>query len=172
MNTRDMKSIQLSIFFLLVWFIPLDSISQNKAGRVNINVTAEVQSAIELVTISDIQLGSVQPGQFEVFVQPSRDPGAGSMIARGRPNAEIRITYDEKQVLRRAGGKEILTFYYQVVGHDEDNQFAAELVDGYSRHMAFNANGEFFLWIGGYTSIENAVRGQYEGEFTIEVEYI
>ena len=151
-------------------FFPDRAAAQERSSNVSVN--AHVQSTIELITINDIRFGSVQPGQHEVIIEPNRDSNAGSMIARGKPNAEISIHYVEEHILIREEGSEALTFYYQVAGHHENNQSAAEILDGYNRDMTFNADGEFFFWIGGRVNIQNAVQGQYVGEFTIEIEYI
>ncbi|MEX0778278.1 MAG: hypothetical protein WD037_00990 [Balneolales bacterium] len=153
--------------------IPVNSLAQdNNESSVSVSVSANVQSSIEVMTLSDITFGSVQPSQFEVVVEPNRDQNAGSMVARGRPNAEISISYTAEHILTQTEGNATLTFYYQVAGNDEDNQPAAEIIEGFSRDMKFNEDGEFYLWVGGRVNIQNAVHGGYEGDFTIEIEYI
>lgn len=168
------KSIRLIILtsVILGCHLSVKSYGQNSVSSITISISATVQSSIELITLSDINIGSVQPSQFEIYVEPNRDAGAGSMIARGLPESGISISYVEEHILTHAESNETLTFYYQVAGNSEDNQTAAEILDGFSRDLNFNAEGEFFLWVGGRVNIQNAVHGQYEGEFTIEIEYI
>ncbi|MEX0684930.1 MAG: hypothetical protein WD267_04895 [Balneolales bacterium] len=161
-----------SIFLLLIGICLYPVLFYGQDQSTSVSVNANVQSTIELITINDIRLGSIQPGQVEVVIEPNRDSNSGSMIARGRPNAEISIHYIEEHILTRAEGNETLTFYYQVAGHTEDNQVASEVLDGFSRDMKFNEDGEYFLWVGGRVNIENAVYGAYDGEFTIEIEYL
>ncbi|MEX1137114.1 MAG: hypothetical protein WEB89_09450 [Balneolales bacterium] len=171
MYTRTSK-VLLILLFLVVYFVPIRSSGQDGNANVSVSVSANVQSTIELITLSDISFGSVQPSQFELLVSANRDQNAGSMVATGRPNAEIRVNYTEEHILTRAGGNETLTFYYEVAGNDEDDQVAGEILDDLNRDMTFNSDGEFFLWIGGRVNIQDAVHGAYEGEFTIEIDYL
>src|SRR5690606_16150674 len=134
--------------------------------------TATVVDAIEMSTLNNINLGSATIGMAEIFVNPQSDDNSGKLLITGRPNAAIRITYVEQRELTRVGGPESLTFRYFLSGNADDNQFTSELLDVSRTNMSLGSDGRFYIWIGGLVNIQNAVFGQYEGEFSVEIEYI
>jgi hypothetical protein len=38
--------------------------------------------------------------------------------------------------------------------------------------VQFNEKGEYYLWLGGKVDLSKARPGSYDGEFTIQIEYI
>lgn len=141
-------------------------------ANVSINATATVVDAIEMSTLNNINLGSASLGATEIFVNPQSDETAGKLLITGRPNAAIRITYVQQRELTRIGGSESLTFRYFLSGNTEDNQFTSETLDLSRTNKTLGSDGRFYIWIGGLVNIYNAVFGQYEGEFSVEIEYI
>lgn len=160
----------ISVFSLL----PLHLIAQNgnNSHSVNIEVNARVIESINMTTIRDMRFGNVQPGQKEVTISPVNDPTAGKMVASGIPEAQIRVSFLREWELTNDRGGESLTFFYTVAGNTTDDQSTAELLQTDNRDLYFNSDGEFYFWIGGHVDISNASPGNYEGEFTIEIEYI
>lgn len=163
---------------LVLVILPIGGLAQNNPGNngisasVSINATATVVESIELATLSNINLGSVTVGALDIFVNPQNDAGAGKLLVTGRPEAMIRITYIPQRELTRAGGSETLLFQYSLSGNQDDNQPNSELIDPSRTDFRLGADGRFFIWIGGRVDIQNAVFGQYEGEFAIEIDYI
>jgi hypothetical protein len=139
---------------------------------VTINVQANVLQSIELITVSNIRLRDFPPGANEVYISPVENPYAGHMVAVGNPNAEIRIEYLPSRELTQVNGNGLLSFQYEIAGSAIDNQITSEILLNDNRNFRFNAQGRFYLWIGGRVDISNAKPGSYEGEFTIEIEYI
>lgn len=138
----------------------------------SISVNTNVLQSIDMVTLRNMTFGKIQPGQREVFISPVLDEKAGKMKASGIPGAPIRVSYLEEWQLTRSQGPGTLTFYYEVSGNKEDNQSASEILETDNRDLSFNSEGEFYFWIGGRVNIQNASPGNYEGEFTIEIEYL
>lgn len=97
---------------------------------------------------------------------------AGKMIAIGSPNSEIRISFLEQRELTQANGTSTLQFNYEVAGSDQDDQSTAEVLDRENRDFEFNEEGRFYIWIGGNVDISTAEPGSYQGEFTLDIEYI
>lgn len=158
--------------------LPASSYAQEEgkvASSVSITASARVIGDIELITISDMGLLEaimLQEGN-EILINPVFDPEAGIMKARGTPNAPIRVSYLSEREVTRMEGPGNLMFYYLVSGYAGDNQRASELLDPViERELRFNKDGEFFFWIGGRVSLDNALPGTYQGAFTIEIEYI
>lgn len=166
------KLIQYSILTVLLFFISgLEiSFSQSPQG-ISITVSATVPRTIELTTIQPIDF-SDQVELGNVVIDPIETPNAGRMIARGNPNAEIQINYIRTRELRNVETNNILIMNYNISGNSIDEQETSEYLGQDSRDLRFNENGEFYLWIGASVDLSTAEPGNYEGEFSIEVEYI
>lgn len=145
---------------------------QSESDQIQIRVTARVVKTMEMITVRDMQFGQVQPGQEEIYIDPLNDTETGKMIATGTPDAQIRISFLPQRQLNRDNGSGTLMFYYEVAGNDEDDQASAELLQPDNRNLTLNSEGRYYLWIGGRVDVRNALPGNYNGEFTIEVEYI
>ncbi len=163
---------------ILLGLIPIRVFGQTNgtsngiSASVSINATATVVESIEIATLSNINLGSVTVGALDIFVNPQNDEGAGKLLITGRPEAMIRVTYIPQRELTRAGGAETLLFQYSLSGNEDDNQPNSQLIDPSRTDFMIGTDGRFFIWIGGRVDIQNAVFGQYEGEFAIEIDYI
>lgn len=171
-NIFHKKSILLLLF---IGFIPFHSIAQNgesKSSSVSINVNARVIESINMTTIRDMRFGKVQPGQEEIDISPLNNSNAGKMVATGRAEARISVSFIREWQLTNDRGGTPLTFFYRVSGNTVDEQSTAELLETDNRNLQFNSEGEFYFWIGGHVDITNASPGNYEGQFTIEIEYI
>ncbi|MEL7834048.1 hypothetical protein [Fodinibius sp. Rm-B-1B1-1] len=161
----------------LLWlflFLPSLALSQNNNSNseVSINVSAQVISSIEMITIQSMNLSQAENDNDRITIDPQNSSNAGKMIAIGTPNSDIRISYLEQRELTRRQGSETLIFNYQIAGNTEDDQSTAELLNRENRDFEFNEQGQFYLWIGGNVDISTATPGNYEGEFTVDIEYI
>lgn len=137
-----------------------------------VRVNAEVIQSIELITVNSMQFGEVQPGQRELIISPINDTEAGFMIAQGTPEAEFRLNYLPAREIAQISGNNYLTFNYEISGSTENEQTTSELIEIDSRNLQFNSEGRYYIWIGGHIILENAAPGNYEGDFTIEIDYI
>ena len=137
-----------------------------------VSVSANVMQSIELITVNSMQFGNAQPGQREIYVNPVNSLNAGFMIAVGTPDAEFRLNYLPERELTQIDGDATLTFTYEISGNSEENQSTSELLELDNRNIRFNSEGRYYLWVGGRVNLENAAPGNYEGDFTIEIDYI
>lgn len=144
----------------------------NNNTKININVSAQVISTIEMITIQSMNLTKAKEINNVITIDPLNSSSAGKMIVVGNPGSDIRISYLEQHELTRKQGSETLQFNYRVAGNTEDDQSTAELLDHENRDFEFNEQGRFYLWIGGSVDISAASPGNYEGEFTVDIEYI
>ncbi|MEX0723635.1 MAG: hypothetical protein WD357_09485 [Gracilimonas sp.] len=165
-----MKSPILTI--LLIAFSSSLITAQNADITATVNVSAEVQQSIDIVTVSTMQFGNMQPGQREIYVNPINSANAGYMIAFGTPEAEFRLNYLPERELNQIDGDGTLTFTYEISGNSEEEQTTSELLELDNRNIRFNSEGLFYIWVGGRINLENASPGNYEGDFTIEIDYI
>ncbi len=173
-----MKRNTVLIFFLagysfLLLFQSGIAYGQNgeSGNDININVSAEVISSVEMITIQSMNLSNAETEDDRIAIDPQNSANAGKMIAIGTPNSDIRVSYLEQRELTHRQGSETLQFNYQVAGSTEDDQSTAELLDRENRDFEFNEEGRFYLWIGGDVDISTANPGNYEGEFTVDIEY-
>lgn len=147
--------------------------AQAQENAVSISVTAEVSATgINMITLQTLQPALAEAVNNIITIIPTESARAGKMLAEGDPGSGIRIQFLPTRVLTREDGPETLTFTYYVAGNSVDDQETAELLDDENRNFTFNENGEFYFWIGGQVDVSTAVPGRYQGEFTIEVEYI
>lgn len=161
---------------MLVWVVlPASSVlaqNGNNGHFINITVSAQIQSTVEIETRNNINLGRVSPGQEVVIVNPREDPGAGLLRVSGSPGMLFRVSFQESRELVRVGGGRTLMFTYEVSGAQTDNQLLSEPVTRENRDLRMSDDGEFFFWVGGTLDLQGDIFGQYEGEFTIEVDFI
>ncbi|HBX64927.1 MAG TPA: hypothetical protein DEG32_01730, partial [Balneolaceae bacterium] len=86
--------------------------------------------------------------------------------------AEFRLNYLPELELTQIQGQGTLNFTYEISGNSEENQSTSELLELDNRNIRFNNEGRYYIWVGGRVNIENAPPGNYEGDFTIEIDYI
>ena len=142
------------------------------SDQVTINVSATVNGSIELITIQTMDFQQVDRQNNIVEVDPIQSERAGKLVARGAPGTEFRLNYLPEREITNTTGVGLLMFYYNVAGNGIDEQETSELLGQEAREMRFNSDGEFYIWVGGRVDLNDAEPGSYEGEFTIEIEYI
>ncbi len=174
-GTASMRLVAMAALLLLLPFAGMTQEQNERGASISITASATVMpSNIELITISDMGILDAQLLQNgdTIYINPVMDPEAGIMRAHGQPNSEIRVSYlPEEQVTRREGPGS-LVFVYEVSGFPGDSQRESELLDQLERELRFNEEGVFYFYIGGYVDLSDALPGNYDGEFTIEIEYI
>ena len=163
-----------SFLFISIFVFTANSYAQQNYTEVNaqIDITASVIQSIELITVNSMNFGNAQPGQVELFINPANDVNAGYMIAIGTPGAEFRLDYVEQIRLTQVDGPGFLTFTYELSANDLEEQSTSEIIEFENRNFRFNNEGRYYIWLGGRVNLENALPGNYEGDFTIEIDYI
>lgn len=162
------------VLFLFIGLFPLLLFAQQSGSNIttDIQVSATVIQSIELITVNAIRPGKLQPGQKEIDISPLYDASAGYMIALGTPGADFRLSFERERELYRTDGDGLIHFIYQVSGNDEENQAGSSLFLTENQNLKFNDDGRYYLWIGGNINLENAMPGNYHGDFTLEIDYI
>lgn len=155
----------------IVSLLPIIGAAQDQQN-VTINVSATVAGTVEMITINTVDFDEIEQEGSEVRVDPIFGERAGKMIARGTPNAEFRVDYIRERELINQNGDGVIFFSYEVAGNDIDDQETSELLDQDIRDLQFNDDGEFYFWVGGSVDLSDINPGNYQGEFTIEIEYI
>tara|TARA_R110000868_G_scaffold304437_10_gene565153 strand:- start:27245 stop:27745 length:501 start_codon:yes stop_codon:yes gene_type:complete len=166
-----MKRFAAILLFLFTHsFIANAQINENIDA--NIIITANVIQSIELITVNSISFGNAQPGQSTIYINPLSDINAGYMIAVGTPDVEFRLDYEPVKTLSRIDGPGSLSFQYEISANDIEDQSSSEVMDLENRSVRFNTEGRYYFWVGGRVNLTNAQPGNYEGDFTIEIDYI
>ena len=167
MNRRIIK------FFIFFLFIHNLVIAQEREETsVTVNISAEVVNSIDLITVRSIQFERGAERQTNISINPVNDNRAGKMIAQGTPGASFRITFLRQRDLININNGEVLFFRYLLSGKSVDDQGTSELLEDDNRSFRFNDSGVYYIWIGGEADLQNATPGSYQGEFTLEIEYI
>ncbi|MBO6537216.1 MAG: hypothetical protein JJ966_13420 [Balneolaceae bacterium] len=161
-------------FFTFIFLFIFSALVQAQDNNVtaNINIEANVIQSIELITVNSMTFGNTQPGQEVIYVNPITDLNAGYMIAYGTPGAEFRLDYELNRQLTRIEGEGFLNFRYELSANSIEDQTSSELIEYENRNLRFNSEGIYYIWVGGEVNLENARPGNYEGDFTIEIDYI
>ncbi|MEX1213063.1 MAG: hypothetical protein WEA36_09475 [Balneolaceae bacterium] len=141
--------------------------------ELTMNISAEVQSTtIELITLQAMDFRGMRAQQLQLVVDPVTSERAGKMVALGDPLSSFRISFLQTREFTNLDGTGVIQTYYRVSGYSVDEQENAEEIEVESRELIFNEEGEFYFWVGGQVNLERATPGSYEGEFTLEIEYL
>ena len=161
-----------ALFFTLFFITFLKTFAQENSGQqVSISVSAEIISSIDLITVRPIDFNNSSRNDGQITINPVVSGRAGKMIAQGTPGASFRITFLRQRDLVNVDGNNVLFFRYMVSGNTEDDQSTSELLEDDNRALQFNEDGQYFIWVGGDVNLQSAPPGNYEGEFTLELEY-
>ena len=163
------------MLLFMVHPILLAAQNQNNGTSISISASATVVGGdIDISTITDMGIIDAQRTQegSVLYINPVFDTQAGIMRASGNPGAQIRVSYLSEMVIERREGEGTITFNYEISGFESNNQRESELLDQIERELRFNEDGEFYFFIGGTVDLSNALPGNYDGEFTMEIEYM
>jgi len=142
-------------------------------STIEIAISAEVQStSIQLITMQGMDFTDVQQDQRQLRVDPVSSQRAGKMVAIGDPDSSFRISFLRNREFTNIDGAGTIQIEYLVSGFEQDEQDNSDLIEMESRELIFSNEGEFYFWVGGNVNLEQATPGTYEGEFTLEIEYL
>jgi len=168
-----MKQLVYRILFIIST-LPLITLAQDeqelRSAMVHVNVSATVIESIEMLTLSDFNIGPVQPSQREIVIDPGQDAGAALLMFSGSPEREIRLTYTPQVQLTKPDAPS-LTAYYSLQGYTENEQGSSVPLEENPATVSLSDEGEYYVWIGVRLNIEQATSGAYDGDCAIEVEY-
>ena len=144
---------------------------QDIGSSVSVNVTAHVMEFIEMITLADIDVGTVIPSEDMLRLNPQADQGAGIIMVQGRSNSSIQINYSAQVEMMNLSTNRPLTVHYSVSGNVENQQSASTLFTSNPETVTLNSKGEYYLYIGCAFSLLDLTPGTYDGDFVLEVEY-
>jgi hypothetical protein len=156
----------LSCIFLVA------SLQGQNSYSIKAAATVVETAGIELITLKDITIDEASAQNGILQISPLSDDKAGKMLVKGKSNSSIRLSYMNQLALQNTTGQGSIVFKYVVSGNKSDNQQASQPLDQIERIVQFNEKGEYYLWLGGEVNLSNAKPGSYDGEFTIQIEYI
>ena len=159
---------------LLFLFLILRMQGQNQSSTFSITASATVveSDGIELITLKDITVDEASAQNGTLDIPPLTSDKAGKMLVKGKANSSIRLSYVNQLALINTTGDGTIVFNYVVNGNKTDNQAASQPLDQIERIVQFSEGGQYYLWLGGTVDLNNATPGSYDGEFTIQIEYI
>lgn len=160
----------IASFLLLISALTLHA--QKTSVTIKAQATVIDKAEIELVTIKYLDIDAGMAVNGIINVSAKRDGQAGVMMVKGRPGASFRISFTPIVEIQNSAGRGSLSLKYEMYGYTSDNQGASEPIDAAARALKINTEGQYFFWLGGLIDISKARPGKYEGEFTLEIEYI
>lgn len=165
-----MRSFTLIFFILVPCFLQAQAL---QSESLNINVSAEIVSTIELIIVNSINFTDVEAVEGNLTVNPIDNISAGFFIAKGNPGSEFKIDYIPVYEINRTGGPGTLTIEYKISVNPIEEQRSSTLIDfNEGTTFRFNSEGKYYIWVGGTTNIENTPPGKYDVNFTLELDYI
>lgn len=160
-----------TIFLLLAFGLSFGQNSTTDQTNVSVSISATVMDQIQMITLSDIDVGTVIPSEGILRLDPRQDQGAGLVKVLGRKNSSVQITYSNQVEMSNIASNTTLLVNYSLGGYRENDQTASEVYTTNPVAVNLNGEGEYFLWIGCSFSLKDLVPGQYDGDFVLEVDY-
>ncbi|MFZ4522472.1 MAG: hypothetical protein ACOYNC_12255 [Bacteroidales bacterium] len=157
---------------LMTLLIFCDTVTAQTSGTIHASATVVEATGIQLIPMKDMIIDEASAKDGILEISPVSDEKAGKMLVKGKANSSIRLSYLNELSLVNSSGEGTLVCKYVVSGFKSDNQGASQLLDQVERIVQFNDKGEFYLWLGGRVNLSRARPGSYDGEFTIQIEYI
>ncbi len=139
--------------------------------KFNLEVSATVVDFLEMITISDIDVGTVVASEDVLRLDPRTDQGAGLIKIEGRQNSSIQIAYSGQVEMVNLTTNSSMTVTYTLSGNGANAQSASQLFTTNPETVVLDDKGEFFIWIGCSFSLLDLAPGQYDGDFVVEVDY-
>lgn len=160
----------VNILFTVVILVTLAQ-AQPGSPSVSARITATVEDYIEMVTLSNIDVGMIIPSEDMLRLNPRSDQGAGLILISGQRNASVQIAFTAHVEMINFRSDIPLDVYYTISGNGENNQSASEMFTSNPMTVDLSSIGTYYLWIGVEFSLKDLVPGSYDGDFVIEVDY-
>ncbi len=169
-----MKIKLITILFFITYCLALQSqVPDGQAFSIRVKATVESNMPLEITTLQHLTLyGQTKEGSNLIYISPVNSSFAGLIRAQGRPGTHVRIKYDDLEELSTQRGRGIMVIQYELSGSEENNQNASRLIDTDEFEFNLNAEGMYYLWVGGWVNTEHAAPGLYKGKFNVEIQYL
>jgi hypothetical protein len=179
---NKMKGVLALLLFTILLAVPAlsqgtNEVNLNLSVSANLVTSAPVQlTALRNLIITGVQgrgskyNESVRTG--EIYISPLTDNRAGILLAKGAPNSHAILHYKTAEILKDNTGAGSISVRYELSSSPTLAQKNSEQNDNGEIILNFDRNGNFYLWIGGYVNLKNAISGKYSGQFTFEILYV
>ncbi|MBA4300511.1 MAG: hypothetical protein C0433_10480 [Cyclobacterium sp.] len=153
--------------------VTLAQVDDTRKATLSVRATATVTDNLQMLTIRNLDLISPPILDNKIVVPPITSGFAGMFKIIGNPNARVRITFLQNEILKEQseGFGEVFAEYY-VSKAFEDTQFQSTPLQVGEGNVILSDVGVLFLWLGANLDLSQAVPGLYLSEFIIELEYI
>jgi len=139
---------------------------------INVSATLISDTPIVMTTLNNMVVAGAPDEKQEIYVSPITSPNAGLLLAKGRPGSQARMTYIISEVLSEQEHMGSISMKYEMSGNAKRIQRTSQLIDTGEAVLNFDEDGLYYLWVGGHIDVSKAVSGKYNGQFTIQIEYI
>ena len=153
-------------------FLFQQAIQAQASGTIHASATVVEATDIQLITMKDMFIDESAATNGILVISPVTDEKAGKILVKGRVNTSVRLSYLSEMSLVNTSDDGTIVCKYSVSGYKSDNQAASQLLDVVEKVVQLNEKGEFYLWLGGRVDLSHAKPGDYDGEFTVQIEYI
>lgn len=161
------------LFFITLCSLLRAQVPDGQAFSIKVKARVESSMPIELTTLQHLTMyGHMTAGNSLMYISPVNSSFAGLIRAKGRPGTLVRIEYVDIEELSTQEGHGSMFILYELSGNDENVQNASHLIDTGEFEFNLNAEGLYYLWLGGWINTVNASPGVYKGKFTVEIQYI
>ena len=164
---------QAGTIFLLVMAGCFSAYGVSDSG--SIEVKARALAPVSLEVIDDrIDFGLVNPGQTIAVVNPTSSEEAAVLRVSGTPGFGIRIDFPEEVILAPVHFPSAAPLLMKTLlsGRRTNGQSGSTNLNGPPARASLSQTGEYFIWAGGQIEdLDSLQTGDYEGFFTITVEY-
>ena len=169
---KVLKYIRCLILILLVYATMTMSAQNKTSVYIKAQATVIDKSEIELITLKNMDIDLSMARDGKIYVSALHNAQAAVMMVKGRANARFRIKFAPEVYITNRTGNGTLLLKYEMYGYPSDNQGAGEPIDATEKILQMSNESKYYFWIGGRIDISNALPGNYDGEFTIEIEYM
>ncbi|MFN3997631.1 hypothetical protein [Algoriphagus sp.] len=168
-------------FYILLLFLTgictgstlAQEVVDTRRATLNVRATATVTDNLQMLTIRNLDLISPTIIDNKIIVDPTTSGFAGMFKIIGNPNAKVRITFLQNEVLKEQNeGFGTVYAEYFVSEAFEDTQFQSTPLQVGEGNVMLSEVGVLFLWLGANLDLSQAGPGLYLSEFIIELEYI
>jgi len=148
------------------------TLNDSRKVALSVNAAATIMNNLEMLTIRNIDLISVVKSK-NIMINSMKSPFAGLFKITGNPNARIRITFLQRETLVESiKGIGIIEAEYHLSTAFNDLQNQSTLIDIGEANLKLSDKGLLFVFVGTNLDLSAALPGEYQSEFTIELEYI
>jgi hypothetical protein len=147
--------------------------AQHPSAMATITVSATVMdvNTVELVTVRNMTISPEDVNdRWVLYISPLTSSNSAMLKASGQPGTTARLVFCRSETLY--GNGDPLTVQYEMAGHTERIQAAATLCESNPFHFTFGTKGTYYLWMGAQIDLGKNPGTRYNGQITIEIEYL